>query len=158
MAAFDARFSGVTGRAKGLQIGQVEGQFRVGSDGFNMIDFEPAAGAAGPAFEAVPAQGGDAQSGPASRARDVCGVAKLPHWLHSNRPDNSQLMGGLPGMDKVQFRLNAYGDELVVEHFGIEEREISAEEAIAINSCEIRDALSDIREFLRQILERIEKT
>jgi hypothetical protein len=41
MAKFNACFLAVTGRAKGLQIGKFEAQFRMGANGLDMIGFKP---------------------------------------------------------------------------------------------------------------------
>lgn len=46
----------MTGRAQRLQIGEIEGQFRVRADWFDMIDFEPPSRAAFNALITVPTQ------------------------------------------------------------------------------------------------------
>jgi len=56
----------VTGGAKALEIGEIERQFRIGSDRLDMIDFQPSARAALNAFEFIAAKGFEAQRFPAS--------------------------------------------------------------------------------------------
>ncbi len=53
MAALYARLARVTGRAKALKIVEIEREFGVSPDWLDVIDFEPAAGAAFYATKAV---------------------------------------------------------------------------------------------------------
>ena len=52
VTAFNARLACVAGRTKALEIVEVKRQFRMRSDGLNVIDFEASARAA---FDAAPA-------------------------------------------------------------------------------------------------------
>jgi hypothetical protein len=56
MPALDARFRRVTGRAQGLEIGEVEGEFRVRAHGPDVINFEPDTRSALDALPAIAAQ------------------------------------------------------------------------------------------------------
>lgn len=73
----------MTGCAKRLQIGQIEGQFRVSADGLDVIDFKPAARAAVPTFEAVAAKRGDTKRGPAVGSCSSCRVSFEARDVHS---------------------------------------------------------------------------
>ena len=68
MAAFNARLARVAGRAKALEIVEVEREFRMGSHGLDVIDFEASARRTPHAFELITAKRSLAQRFPARRA------------------------------------------------------------------------------------------
>jgi hypothetical protein len=85
MAALEAGLAGVTTRAKGLEIAQVEGQVRMRSDRMDMVDLEPAAGPATDAGEAVVAEGQEAEAAPALASGYFRGMSDIACHGHDNR-------------------------------------------------------------------------
>lgn len=74
MPAFDPGFPGVAGHAQRLKIARLVGKFGVCSDGADMVDLQPAAGATGPAPEAVPFKDRHAKGAPAGATGDALAV------------------------------------------------------------------------------------
>ncbi|WBQ11437.1 hypothetical protein L2D01_06555 [Hyphomonadaceae bacterium ML37] len=75
MAALDARFRRVTGRANRLEIFEVEGAFGVRPHRLDVINLEPGPGAALDTSPAIAAQRLQADGLPAARFQDRARVA-----------------------------------------------------------------------------------
>jgi hypothetical protein len=87
MAAFNARLFRVTRRAKALQIVENKRQFRMCTDGLNVIDFKPSRCCAFHATELIAAKRLQAKALPAFRVRDTLGIAAIFFQsAYTNRP------------------------------------------------------------------------